>query len=303
MVDEAEEQPPFHLMGYLDDPPARFQMAQGLPWRTFAQALPEAMVEEPKDVYLYKAWKDVLGSYPDYPAQEIGDCTSFGSGHALDLLQCIEIALGKQPIAYSETCTEAIYGMGRELAHMLGRGDGCYGVAVTKALTEGGAVTRELVGPYSGARAKEWGKRGVPKEIKGQALAYKVGAATLVTDCEELDAALNNGFPGIVCSSQGFTMKRDEHGVCAAKGTWQHCMGIAGRRTRNGRREYLIPQSWGSKTPSGPLSDDQPPFSFWIDERPMSKMLAREDSLVIAKFGGFQKRSLPGSWSYAGMFA
>ena len=45
-------------------------------------------------VLLYKAWEDVLGKYPAYPAQQIGDCVSFGHGHGNDLLQCVEIASG-----------------------------------------------------------------------------------------------------------------------------------------------------------------------------------------------------------------
>jgi hypothetical protein len=41
---------------------------------------------------------------------------------------------------------------------MLGGGDGCYGAALAKAVTEVGVVPREAVGAYSGERAKEWGR-------------------------------------------------------------------------------------------------------------------------------------------------
>ena len=70
-------------------------------------------------VLLYKAWSDVLGKYPDYPAQQIGDCVSFGHGHGNDLLQCIEIGLG-EPVEYRETDTEFIYAASREVAGILG---------------------------------------------------------------------------------------------------------------------------------------------------------------------------------------
>ena len=70
-------------------------------------------------ILLYKAWADVLGSYPNYPAQQIGDCVSFGHAHGNDLLQCIEISLG-EPVDYRETDTEFIYAASREIAGILG---------------------------------------------------------------------------------------------------------------------------------------------------------------------------------------
>lgn len=69
--------------------PASFPpLAAAAPW-LLAQAPPTS------PILLYKAWPDVLGKDTDYPAQQIGDCVSFGHGHANDLLECIEIALGE----------------------------------------------------------------------------------------------------------------------------------------------------------------------------------------------------------------
>jgi hypothetical protein len=291
------------LFGWLDHPSARERLVETLPFKTMAEAMPAEVgdVDGKPNVYLYKAWKDILGAYPEYPAQQIGDCTSFGSGHAVDLLQCIDIALAKgDKSQYRETSTEAIYGLGREIAHMLGGGDGCYGVAVSKALTEVGAVPRELVGAYSGQRAKQWGRSGVPEEIKAKAKDHRLGAATLVTTLDELDAALRNGYPCIVCSNQGFTMTRDADGVCQPSGSWAHCMFISARREKNGRVQYCICQSWGPRTPGGPLSDDQPPFSFWADGGVIARMIGGRDSLAFAKFSGFVARPIPAHWTYAG---
>ena len=282
--------PAVHLTGWVDDP-ARHPMAA-----TFAPPLFQAaphLVGADEDVLLYKAFKDALGDYPHYIKQAIGDCTSFGSGHAVDLLQCVEMTLGNQPIAWLETCTEAIYGMGREIAGMLGGGDGCYGVAVAKALVEHGAVPRKLVGAYSGQRAKEWGSRGVPSDIKAKMAEHKLGAAALVTTLEELDAALANGYPAAGGFGQGFTMTRDADGVCRQQGRWGHEQCCAGRRRKNGRRQYLLLQSWGDGVPSGPLSDDQPSFSFWIDESSMADILGQRDFLAFSKFPGFESRVIP----------
>lgn len=286
--------PAIHLTGWVDHP-ARHALAA-----TFAPPLAQTaphLIGDSKDALLYRAWKDVLGDYPHYVPQRIGDCTSFGSGHNIDLTQCIEISIGKEPLVYAETCTEFIYGVGREIAGMLGGGDGCYGVAVAKALVEVGAVPRKLVGDYSGQRAKEWGAKGVPAELKTEAAKHKLGAAALVTTLEELDAGLANCYVAAGGFSQGFTMHRDANGMCQQSGRWGHEQCCIGRRTRNGRREYLLGQSWGDNVPDGPLTDDQPSFSFWIDEAAMASILSQRDFLVFSKFGGFDRRPLPAKWS------
>ena len=86
-------------------------LAAAVPW-LLAQAPPIS------PTLLYKAWHDVFGKDPDYPAQQIGDCVSFGHGHANDLLQCIEIALG-EPADLRETDTEFIYATSRDVAGIL----------------------------------------------------------------------------------------------------------------------------------------------------------------------------------------
>lgn len=299
LQDEAEAYR--HLMGYVDFP-TRPEITASLPLGTVSKGAPWLLedTDNTKDVLLYKAWKDVLGAYPKYVRQAIGDCTSFGSAHACDLTQCIEIALG-EPEEYKEISTEAWYGLGREIAGMLRGGDGCYGSAMAKVATDIGVVPRELIGPYSGQRANEWGHNGVPADIKKAAAEHKFDSTIGITTLQELDAGLNSGYVGIVCSNQGFTMTRDSTGACRASGSWPHCMGLAGRRFRNSKPEYLINQSWGPNTPSGPLMDDQPDFSFWAEGNTVARMLSGKDSFLWSKFGGFRKRNLPDGWSYASM--
>jgi hypothetical protein len=188
--------------------------------------------------------------------------------------------------------------MGREIADMLGQQDGCYGVAVAKALVERGAIPRKLVGAYSGKRAKEWGARGVPSEIKQTAGSFKLGAAALVTSLAEADAALANGYPMAGGFSQGFTLHRDQDGLCRQSGQWGHEQAVGARRTRNGQRQYLMLQSWGNTIPDGPTTDDQPLFSFWVDERDFTSILSQRDFLAFSLFPGFEKKPLPSRWTY-----
>jgi hypothetical protein len=249
-------------------------------------------------ILLYKAWRDVLGKVPGYPAQQIGDCVSFGHGHANDLLQCIEIALG-EPAEFRETDTEFIYATSREVAGILGRSDGSYGAAAVKAMTTIGLVSREMLGDqaaYSGQRAKAWGRTGAPADVKAKATAFKLGSGALVSAWVELVAALKNGYPVTICSSQGFTMTRDSQSFCSAHGTWGHCMCIAG--VRFDREGACILQSWGPDCPDGPLALDQPAFSFWADRRTVEQILGEGDSWALAKAPDFVHRTLPERWSY-----
>jgi hypothetical protein len=289
--------PPLHLMGWVDDP-GRHAMAATFP--RFAQAAPDLMGSDRKDVFLYLAFKEVIGKFPSYNAQLIGDCTSHGSTHSIDLTQCIQIALQKKSMVFKELTTEVTYGLGREIAGMLGGGDGCTGAAVAKALTDYGTVSREILGPYDGNRAKAWGRSGVPADVKKEAAANKLQTAALVTTLEELDAAIDNGYVGAVASDQGFGMVRDADGVCKPHGTWGHEMGLGwARKTINGIVHYLVTQSWGPETPTGPTPDDMPHFTFYADEHTVLSMLRARDTFVFSTYAGFPGQPLPSSWTYA----
>jgi hypothetical protein len=267
---------------------------------TLAQAAPHLMgAPAPTGpILLYKAWRDVLGQDPAYPAQQIGDCVSFGHGHGNDLLQCIEIGLG-EPAVFQETDTEFIYATSREVAGILGRQDGSYGSAAVKAMTTIGMVSRKMLGPdgtYSGQRAKDWGWHGAPASVKSEAAPYKLGASAQVSTWDELVAALNNGYPVTICTGQGFTLARDNDGFCQARGSWGHCMLIAG--VRFDRPGACIIQSWGPDMPSGPTALDQPSFSFWAEQGVIERILGQGDSWALSKSPAFEERELPPAWKY-----
>ncbi len=196
------------------------QQAFARQFSALRQAAPHlfGLVAPTDPVLLYKAWNDVLGKYPDYVAQQIGDCVSFGHGHGNDLLQCIEIRLG-EAVEYRETDTEFIYATSRQVAGILGTGDGSYGAAAVKAMTTIGMVSREMLGPdgsYSGDRAKEWGRTGPPHDLETKATPYKLGSAALVSTWDDLVAAITNGYPVTICTNQGFNLTRDSDGFCGA---------------------------------------------------------------------------------------
>jgi hypothetical protein len=268
---------------------------------SFAEAAPRlAGAGDGKTTLLYKAFKDVNGGqYIPYVAQQIGDCVSHGFGHGVDLLECVQIAIGKKSEELKQTATEAVYGMARVDVGggQMGNEDGAVGAWAAKAVTTIGTVDRDVVGPYDGSRAKSWGSRGVPADVKAKAGDHKVKTATLVATYEELEDSLANGYPVPVCSNQGFTLTRDQDGFCRPKGVWGHCMLIIG--TRTDRPGACILQSWGPDVPSGPLGLDQPSNSFWVDRETVTQMLAMQDSWALSQFDGYPGQSLPSHWGYA----
>ncbi len=291
------------LGGWRKNPAEVARVLATMPRPLFAAAAPGlARSGAGQTVLLYKAFRDVNdGEYIDYPAQEIGDCVSQGFGHGIDLLAAVQIAIGKAPESFEQTATEAIYGMARiDIGGEYGdKDDGAVGAWAAKAVSRFGTVSRKVLGPYDGKRAKQWGTFGVPDDVKRLATAHKVRTASLVTKYEELEDALANGYPVTVCSDQGFTIERDDDGFCAAEGNWGHCMLIVGVRADD-RPGACIFQSWGSDCPTGPLALDQPPNSFWADREVVASMLAMEDSWAISNFDGYPLQSLPDRWSYDG---
>jgi hypothetical protein len=285
--------PDQRLFGWLPDHPTRPIVQAQIP--ALKLAGPYLSADPPKSVLLYKVWKEVFSDYPDYPAQQIGDCESFGHGHAHDLLQTIEVYLGGLDAScVGRTCTEAFYACGREAGSMLGFGDGCYGSAMLKAAQTMG-VLRYADLPsdqqvYSGRRAKAWGRTGLPSDLKAIAAGRKLQGAMLAST-DDMIAALQSGHPCTISTGSGFNMTRDKQGFCRRQGRWGHCMGVVGYRAD--RPGFLIVQSWGPDTPSGPLDLDQPPWSFWCDLKDMASIIAEGDSDTLSSTPGFAPKKMP----------
>lgn len=298
-----------HLCGWHDNARLRAETRASMGMLPFRAAATPLMGDPPPaDIMLYKAWKDVLGSYPSYPAQEIGDCESFGNGHSIDLSQCIEASLSGSDLDYRETSTEALYGAGREVGNMLGGGDGCYGAAMVKAMVELGVTTREVVGAYSGARAKAYGRSGMPADVRAEAAKNKMGASALVTLGDEAIASLANGHPVPISSNCGFQpwggFHRNAQGICEAGGSWPHCMCLVGRISSDGVDTFVIAQSWGDDMPDGPQPFDLPKFCFRARREVVERyILASQDSYSLSKAPAFARRVLPSTWTNAGWSA
>lgn len=147
------------------------------------------------------------------------------------------------------------------------------------------------------SRASEWGyygNGGRRNEVQANEVCrqYPVKQVALVTTYKEAWTAIKNGYPVAVCSSQGFTDRRDANGFCdtIAK-PWKHCMCFVG--IRFDRPGLLCQNSWGSYVIGAKYPPDMPEGSFWVDEVTAGNMLqSYRDSYAVAGAYGFAAKEL-----------
>jgi len=166
--------------------------------------------------------------------QEIGDCVSFGSAHAIDYTYCTDIQLkGKNYEFVAITSTEDIYGGSRVQIGkgQLGSEDGSIGAWAAQYVHDYGTLVRQAyenddLTKYSGQRAREWGmpNKGVPNYLVGYAKEHRIKTVSLVRTYEEVRDSICNGYAVTVASNQGFSNVRDQDGFLKPQGNWGHQM-------------------------------------------------------------------------------
>lgn len=301
---DVEQLPPRAFFGYDPHPLESRRFVASLKQPTLRDAAPTLFnsAQDDSPVLLYRALYEASPGWR-VGKQGIGDCVSWGWAHAADTLLAVELKLG-QTGEWQPAATEAIYGGSRVEA--VGRksggwGDGSYGAAAAKWVSNYGIVFRAKYGDvdlttYSAQTAKQWGNYGCGGSgdngrLDTIAKEHPIKTVALVTNFDELAAAIKNGYPVPVCSGQGFSSQRDSQGFARASGSWSHCMCfIAVRFDRPGA---LCLNSWGTDWIRGPKSpEDQPDGSFWVDAKTVTSMLRGRDSFAVSNYVGFPPRKL-----------
>ena len=237
------------------------------------------------------------GGYPVLE-QAIGDCVSFGYAGATMLLAAVQIALqGSNEEWHGDVATEPIYGGSRvEIGGGGLWGDGSVGAWAAKWVSQYGILYRQRYGSedlttYSGARAKQYGRRGCPDDLEPIAREHPVKTVSLVTSYEEARDLIYNGCPVAVCSNQGFDNKRDADGFARPKGRWPHCMYFSAMDDSHRRPGLLCQNSWPPDWISGPKRLNQPDGSFWVEAEVTDRMFRARDSFGLSGYVGFPRRS------------
>jgi hypothetical protein len=292
---------PMWNFGWRRDPDAVAAVLATLPYPRFGAAAQDLEgTGEGKTVLLSDVAKKLLGKHLPAQQQPRGTCVSRGWSRAIDYLECVQIVLGNRPQEFQFCSHAVIYGMGKEVGGDLGPqnrredGDGLVGAWAARAVTTMGAVRNEDVGDRDAGTddlAIQYAVKGVPADVKAKALSHLVKTVSLVTTPEQARDAICNGYPVSCCSGQGFTMTRDSDGKCRPQGSWSHCMMWSAYR--DDRKQFLVEQSWGQNTPSGPTGDlDIPDNAFWIDWDVAARMLRGEDSFALSNFDGWLAQNL-----------
>ena len=282
------------LTGWVNDPEAVAAVLDTLPMPIMRDAAKNlADSGKGKRQLLYLAVTKVVGTFPPYVAQAIGDCVSHGYRTCVDVVKCVEIDRGEAEEWKAETATEPIYG-GSRVQVGGGRifGDGSVGAWAADWVSKYGVVARGKYGSidltqYSGSVAKAYGRSGCPEALVTVAKEHPIKTVSQVSTYEEARDAIYNGYPVAVCSNRGFRMSRDSEGFASPSGSWGHCMAFIGMDDEYKRPGLLCQNSWGQTWIDGPKRHDQPDGSFWVDATVANKMLAAGDSFALSQFEGY----------------
>jgi len=228
--------------------------------------------------------------------QTTGDCVSHGTRNACDVSRAVEIDVHRDREAWlARGATEAIYGA---------RGHGGQGMSCARAATfvseTGGILVRKNYegvadfSKYNGNMGARWGSRGLPDNVIDVANDHQIKTVSLVRTVEEARDALANGYGLAVCSSYGFSNKRDKNGFAKVSGSWAHCMAWIACDDTGSEPAFLVQNSWGKWNDGGhPEWGKIPDGSFLIHADAAAGMLKQNGSYAFSQFDGFPVQKLP----------
>lgn len=287
--------------GWVNDPDAVEAVVSQLPYKSFADtpAFGFAEGDMPDHVYLWEAAIEATGKLlPPFSQGQIGSCVSFGTNRAVEYSMCVEIVKEKNE-EFKHIAQEVTYGGSRvEVGGGRLRGDGSIGAWAAKFVKDWGIVARDKYGnydltKYSESTCRRFGNDGVPSDLEAEARKHPVKETVMVASWEQAKKALVQGYGISVCSGYGFSMKRDENGICMPRGSWAHCMCLCGFATINGKEYGRIDNSWGPSAHTGPVGPGNPgPEGFYAPAATIDKMLKEKDSFAFSCVEGFPLRKL-----------
>lgn len=243
-----------------------------------------------------------------YNQGSVGSCTGHATAFAVNVITACEIAMVRQPFEFRYMCSaEAMYGIGRKVAGMLSsRGDGCYVSALVSGCETVGTLYCAPYGDvdlthYNEQRCREFGSRGVGSALETEAGKHKTLAAVNIENFGELLAAIRNGYPAVFGSNVGYEGLRNEEGVIAAKGTWNHALvGIAIRYSPKYGWLVGLNNSWGNTwNPKGYVADEPMGF-WWAKQSDVERMLRDGECFALSGIHGFPRQSLPDMGAFFG---
>jgi hypothetical protein len=296
-----------HAFGYDPDPAGAEAFAATLPHPTLAQAGPDLVADGKTEAHLWPALLQCSPNWKRGSQGQVGSCVGWGAALGVDFTAACDVVYRREPEVWRGRTIEAsLYGFSRVEARgqrVNNGGDGSTGFHAAKSIREFGCLhygveygSTVIAESNKQKRDRDWGRNGVPDELEPYAKERRCSEVTLVTDFEQAAAAIQNGYPVVVCSGQGFSMSRDDQGFCRPGGVWWHCMCLCA--VRWDRPGLLCCNSWGDSNTVGKHYPETMPTavrncSFWIDADVCTRMLSGRDSYVYAGYSGFKRTQIP----------
>jgi len=231
--------------------------------------------------------------------QEIGDCVSFGFGHACEYSLAVNQMVAKEG-KFRRVFKPFLYGAGRVLVgNVRSRGNGSTGAWQAAALERYGVLAEDDPGvpSYSGSVAMKWGGPPGPPEEFLRVAKTRSCQTKRIRDWDAAVVALSNGWPVAICSSVGFCRIVEANGRVEGRATcsWAHCMCLIGFDTRPGTAACYCLNSWGpsAHAPAERYAalDGAPPGGFWMLKSDVERVLRAGDSYAVS-FNGFEFQDL-----------
>ena len=200
-----------HAFGYLPDPAGSDAFVATLPHPTLASAAPGFHADEQREVMLYPALLQCLPGWKRGSQGNVGSCVGWGASLAVDIVAACDVVYRNEPEQVKGRTIEAsLYGFSRVEARgqrMNTGGDGSTGFHAAKAIRDFGSLHYGV--NYGGLtipekdkqqRDREWGRNGVPDVLEPFAKQRRCSETTLAVNFEQAAAAIQNGYPVVVCS-------------------------------------------------------------------------------------------------------
>lgn len=290
------------FFGWVDDPVLREEAFSSLPEDCKRPFQIKGAAADVKRMMLFEVVRKTIGQEPDNIAQLIGDCVSWGAKHALEYLQCCQIAMGNME-TFKLLFSPYLYGIGRvfEGGNRL-RGDGSLGIWQAKACMKYGTVPMdgEGVPSYSAQAARKYGSSSAAlNELVPQGKEHLLKTTTKISTWDQLVEAICNLYPVTIASNVGFDMSPRSDGFNRYSTNWNHQMCIIGVDDEGGGIEphACILNSWGDA--HGRITDLRNKDLKWpvgtlrVRKNDIERILSQDDSWAFSSLTGFPGQVLP----------